>query len=111
MKIKKVHELTESKMININKETILYRITSHPVIDLSSPGKYYFSEKSKVDTSVLKNKDKGDFFIIKVRCDADNIDINLSAAECAKNNNDYIVMVRDESKLELISVEPYQKNK
>ena len=85
----------------------LYRLTSHPVVDLSAPGEYYVKSLEDVSPEFLDNKG-GEYFLITVSCQSDNIDPTKSEEECAKHNCDGIVAVTDDTKCEIVSVEPYK---
>jgi hypothetical protein len=92
-----------------NRELTLYRLTSHPVIDLSNPGEFYFSDSSKVNPDFLDNKKSNNFYLITVKCNSSNIDHEKSKLECDKLNCDCVVAVKDDKSCEVISVEPYKK--
>lgn len=108
MKIKRFNESLSIKAEKIDGEITLYRLSSHSVIDLLEPGNYYVTSKSELDPKILKNKNK-DLFVIKVKTNSSNIDLKKSEEECSKNNNTKIVVVKNDNKCELISVEPYKK--
>lgn len=99
----KIKRFTESQS---NEEVTLYRLTSHPVIDLSEPGEFYVNSKSKLDPSMLKKKSK-DLYLITVKTNSSNIDDDASEKECAKYNSNGIVAVKNDKKCELVKVEPY----
>jgi hypothetical protein len=100
----------ESFKINENnKSTELYRLTTHSVVDLSQPGEFYFSDINDVNPDFLENQDYDELFLITVKCDESNIDAEKSEKESAKLNCDCIVVVKDDKKCEVISVEPYNK--
>lgn len=107
MKIKRFNESLSIKAENIDGEITLYRLSSHSVIDLSEPGEYYVTSKSELDPEMLKNKKSKELFIIKVKTDSSNIDLEKSEKECSKFNNTKIVAVKNDNKCKLISVEPY----
>lgn len=112
MEIKKfdkysINEGKASKASKLDGEFTLYRLVSN-VLDLSAPGEFYVYGKSNLDTKFLK-KDKKDLFVVAVKCDSKNIDIDKSEKECAKFNNDNIVAVKSEDKCELVSVQPFNK--
>jgi len=112
MRIKKFNNFgineSKSEASKLKGEVTLYRLTSHSVVDLSQPGEFYVSKKSDVNPDLL---DKGgkDLYLITVKCDSSNIDLDESEKESAKLNCDCIVVVKDDKKCEVISVEPYQK--
>lgn len=107
MKIKRFTEAAgTSKASKLEGEVTLYRLTSHPVIDLSEPGEYYVSSKSDVDPNMLKKKGK-DFYLITVKTNSSNVDVDASERECAKYNSKSVIAVKDDKKCELIKVEPY----
>lgn len=86
----------------------LYRLTSHPVVDLSEPGEYYVKSLEDVSPDFLDNK--GDeYFLITVNCPSDNIDDANTEVECAKHNCDCIVAVKDDKRCEIVTVEPWKK--
>jgi hypothetical protein len=47
-------------------------------------------------------------YLITAKCDSSNIDVQKSEMECGKLNCDCIVAVKDDSKVEVLSVEPYK---
>ena len=118
MRLKRFNEINESvkpkaskisKVVSDGHSTLaLYRLTSHPVLDLSEPGEYYVYVKSDINPSMLDKKGK-DMFIITVNCPASNVDLDKSEMECAKHDCDSIVVVKDDKKCEVISVEPYDE--
>ncbi len=105
MKIKRFNEAATEKHENVN----LYRLSAYPVIDLSEPGDYYVTSKSALDSKLLKSKGKkGDLYVINVKTNSNNIDLDKSDVERAKFNNNKIVVVKDDKKCELIKVEPFK---
>ena len=86
----------------------LYRLTSHPVVDLSAPGEFYVSKLVDVDPDLLENPGN-ELFLLTVECPADNVDTEKSEQECAKHNCECIVAVKDDTKCEVVKVEPYKK--
>lgn len=90
-----------------NGVVTLYRLTSHPVVDLSEPGEFYVCDISSVDPNLLDKKGS-EMFLITVRCDASNIDGPKSEQECEKLNNPCIVAVKDDKKCEVVSAVPYK---
>lgn len=107
----KINENSESpvtcKASELTGEVTLYRLTSHAVVDMSEPGEFYFSDKEKVNPEFLENKGT-DLYLITAKCDASNIDLDKSEMECGKLDCDCIVAVKDDSKVEVLSVEPYK---
>ncbi len=83
----------------------LYRLVNSKV-DLASPGRFYVDSKSAVDPGILKKKGE-DLFLVTVSCPASNVDEAASEAECAKHGKEAIVVVKDEKKCEVVSVEPF----
>jgi len=94
------------KVSSLKGEVTLYRLTSHNVVNLKETGNYYVSSKSDLDPGILSKKGK-DIFMITVKCDAANIQLDESEKECAKLNSSSIVYVKDDKKCKLVSVEPY----
>jgi len=86
----------------------LYRLTSHPVVDLSAPGEFYVSKLEDVNPDLLENPGT-ELFLLTVECPADNVDKEKSEQECAKHNCECIVAVKDDTKCEVVKVEPFQK--
>jgi hypothetical protein len=113
MRLKKFNNFINEDITDIyDKEVgdkILYRLTSHPVIDLVSPGEYYVDTLDAIDPSLLKNPSDS-LFLITVKCDSSNINEEESEKESAKLGNDNVIVVKEDSACEVISVEPY-KNK
>ena len=97
------------KASSLTGEVTLYRLTSHSVLDLSEPGEFYFSDREKVNPDFLENKGS-ELYLITAKCDSSNIDVQKSEMECGKLNCDCIVAVKDDSKVEVLSVEPYKNN-
>jgi hypothetical protein len=85
----------------------LYRLTSHPVVDLSAPGEFYVSKLEDVNPDLLENPGN-ELFLLTVECPADNVDTEKSEQECAKHDCECIVAVKDDTKCEVIKVEPYK---
>ena len=112
MRIKKFNNFgineAKSEASKLKGEVTLYRLTSHSVVDLSQPGEFYVAKKSDVNPDLLDKRGK-DLYLITVKCDSSNIDLDESEKESAKLNCDCIVVVKDDNKCEVISVEPYQK--
>ena|ERR1035437_3294015 len=103
----------ENKSINescgcesMQGEINLYRLTSHPIVNLSEPGEYYVCDEDSVDPNLLDNNE-GDLFLICVKTNSDNIDIEKSKIECERLGNDCIVAVKDDSLCKVESVNPY----
>lgn len=101
---------TESKASTLTGEVTLYRLTSHPVVDLSEPGEYYVCDKGDLDPNLLDKKEGTELYLITVTCDANNIDLDKSEAEVAKLENDSIVAVKDDNACKVMSVTPYGNN-
>lgn len=55
----------------------------------------------------MLEKKGDDLYLITVKCDKDNIDKERSESETAKQGCECVV-VKDDSKLELVSVEPFK---
>ena len=91
-----------------NGEVTLYRLTSHSVVDLNDPGEFYVNSPESVDPKLL-DKPGQDLFLITVTTDASNIDAEGSKAEAEKQGNDSVVMVKDSTKCEIVTVVPYNK--
>ena len=107
MKIKKFNESSSSKAAKLEGNVKLYRLASHSVIDLSNPGDFYFTSKSSIDPEILTRKGK-DLYLITVKTDSSNIDIDKSEKECAKRNINDIVVVKNDKKCEVIKAEPFK---
>jgi len=111
MIIKKFSSFNESEsnyaFEKLTGKLTLYRLTSHPVINLSEPGEYYVCNKESI-TPVLLDKKGGEIFLITVTCDANNIDPIKSKEECDTKSNLNIVAVKDDSKCDVVSATPYQ---
>ena len=97
------------KASTLTGEVTLYRLTSHPVVDLSQPGEYYVCSIDDVDPNLLEKKDGGELYLITVKTDSSNINLDESEKECAKNNTDSIVAVNDDTKCEVVGVTPFPK--
>ena len=102
---------TGSKASTLTGEITLYRLTSHSVVDLSSPGEYYVSDKADIDPSILDNKESSELYLITVTCDSSNIDLDKSELEIANLGNDSIVAVKSDNNCHIISVTPYGNDK
>ena len=90
-------------------DTTLFRLVRVPhdsplVVDTKKPGKYYFTDQKSIDPSLLKNKN-GDLHLLKVSTPSSNIDKQSSSSKSA----DGVVVIEDESKAQIISIEPYKK--
>jgi hypothetical protein len=103
----KLYEAFESKASKLSGQVTLYRLTSHSVVDLSDPGEFYVASLEDVDPNLLEKK-SSELFLITVKTDSSNIDLDESEKECAKHNSDSIVSVKDSGKCEVIKVEPYK---
>lgn len=99
----------ECKCCSLSGEITLYRLTSHPVVDLSTPGEFYVCDESAIDPDLLE-KNSGELFLITVKCDASNINMEQSEKECVILDNPNIIAVNNDSECEIISVVPYNKN-
>lgn len=102
----------ECEASNLRGTVTLYRLTSHPVIDLQSPGEYYVCSQESINPSLLNNFNsipKENIHLITVTCDSSNIDLFKSQSECDKMKNPSIVTVKDSNKCEVVSVVPYEK--
>jgi hypothetical protein len=89
-------------------EVTLYRLTSHSVVDLNDPGEFYVNSQQALDPSLL-DKPGTDLFVITVTTDSSNIDTEGSEKEATKHNNESIVMVKDSTKCEIVTIVPYTK--
>ena len=89
-------------------EMTLYRLTSHSVVDLNDPGEFYVNSPEAVDPKLL-DKPGQDLFLITVTTDASNIDAEGTEREAAKHDSDSIVVVKDSTKCEIVTVVPYTK--
>jgi len=98
-----------SKAAELTGEVTLYRLTSHPTVDMENPGKYYVSDKSELNPELLDDP-SGDLYLITVTCDSSNIDLDESEKESAKLDCDCVVAVKDDKSCEVLSVEPYGTN-
>lgn len=96
----------------LSGNVVLYRLTSHPVVDLDKPGEYYVCDKLSINPEILDKNDvdPSNIYIISVKCDSSNIDIENSEIECNKLNDPNIIVVKDSSQCEVISVIPYSGN-
>lgn len=103
-------EAVAIKASELTGEVTLYRLTSHPVVDLSSPGEYYVCDKADVDPNILDKKEGSELYLLTVKTNSDNIDLQESEKEASEHGNDSIVAVKDSSKCKVISVEPYGNN-
>lgn len=101
---------TGSKASTLTGEVTLYRLTSHPVVDLSSPGEYYVCDKGDIDPTILDKKEGSELYLITVTCDSSNIDLDKSELEIANLGNDSIVAVKSDNDCKVISVTPYGNN-
>ncbi len=100
----------ECKCCSLSGEITLYRLTSHPVIDLSTPGEFYVCDESAIDPDLLERKEGDELFLITVKCDASNINMEQSEKECVILENPNIIAVNNDSDCEIISVTPYNVN-
>lgn len=99
----------KSKSSELTGEVTLYRLTSHPSVDMKNPGKYYVADKGDLNPDLLDDPN-GDLYLITVTCDSSNIDLDESEKESSKLNCDCVVAVKDDKSCEVQSVEPYGKN-
>lgn len=107
--MKNIKTFESFKINESSGSTELYRLTTHSVVDLSEPGEFYFSNLDDVNPDFLENQDYDELFLITVKCDESNIDTEKSEKESAKLDCDCIVVVKDDKKCEIVSVEPYNK--
>ena len=91
----------------VDNKITLYRLTSKSVIDIDNPGKFYFSDLSKVNPNFLEDK-SGDLYLITGETDLSNIDNESSKIESDRLGCDCIKCVKDDSKVEVISIEAYK---
>lgn len=98
------------KASELTGEVTLYRLTSHPVVDLASPGEYYVCDKGDVDPNILDNKEGSELYLITVKTDSSNVDVDSSEKESARLNHESIVAVKDSSKCKVLGVAPYGNN-
>ncbi len=89
-------------------EVTLYRLTSHSVVDLNDPGEFYVNSPESVDPNLLDKKGI-ELFLITVTTDASNIDVDGSEKEAAKHDNESIIMVKDSTLCDIVTVVPYTK--
>ena len=87
----------------------LYRLTSHPVVDLSAPGEFYVKSMEDLNPDFLENKEGDQLFVITVTCPSSNVNDDQSEVECAKHNCDCIVAVNNDSECEIVDVKPFNK--
>ncbi len=91
---------------SVDKSVELYRLTN-PIVDLESPGEYYFTDKNKIQDDLLKNS-SDNLFLITVKCNSSNIDNQKSEEESNRLGNENIAVVKDPSDCEIVSVVPYK---
>jgi len=103
-----VESPSSCKASSLTGEVTLYRLIPHPVANLSSPGEYYFCDIDEVNPDFLEDKESNELFLITVKCDSSNIDIEKSEAECARLGSGCIVGLKDDKACEVISVESYK---
>lgn len=96
----------DCKCNSLSGEITLYRLTSHPVVDLSTPGEFYVCDEEAIDPDLLE-KNNGELFLITVKCDSSNINLEQSEKECIILDNPNIIAVNNDSECEIISVTPY----
>lgn len=99
------------KFHSLNGEVELYRLTSHPVVDLSQPGEHYVCDLSAVNPELLDTppNEGEELFIITVKTTSDNIDSECSEQECQTTGCDSCVCVKDDSQCEIVDVKPFKK--
>lgn len=102
-------EVVEATEVPTSGTLTLYRLTSHPVVDLGAPGEYYVSKMEDVNPDFLENKEGNELFLITVTCASENVDTEKTEQECAKHNCETIVAVKDDTQCEVVKVEPFQK--
>lgn len=102
-------EVTGCKYTSLSGNVTLYRLTSHPVVDLSAPGEYYVCDLESVSPDLL-DKPSNELYLITVKCDSSNIDKEKSQQECDEKGNDCIVAVKDDTQCEVMGAEPYKAN-
>jgi hypothetical protein len=106
MKKLKKYENFISENVETQDGLLLYRLSSHHIIDLKEPGDFYVKSLSDVNPDLLK-KSSDELYLITVKSDKENIDLDKSEAETVKQGCECVV-VKDDSKLELVSVEPFK---
>ena len=100
---------TKSKCHDLSGEVELYRLTSHPVVDLSEPGEYYVSDLNAVSPELLDNPHSGEeLFVITVKTDSSNIDCDRSDQTCQEKSCDSCICVVDDSKCKIVDVKPFE---
>jgi len=102
-----IFEAIESKASKLSGEVTLYRLTSHSVVDLSDPGEFYVASLDDVNPDLLEKKGS-DLFLITVKTNSSNIDLDESEKECVKLNVDSVVAVKNAEACEVVKVEPYK---
>lgn len=88
-------------------EQTLYRLTSHSVVDLNDPGEFYVSSEEAITPELLDNKGS-EIFLIIVKTDASNIDIEASKRESESHGNKSIIVVKDSSLCSVVSLVPFK---
>ena len=101
-----VESTSSCKAASLTGEVTLYRLVPNPA-DLESPGEFYFCDMDEVNPDFLE-KPSNELFLITVKCDSSNIDIEKSEAECARLGSGCIVGIKDDTACEFISVEQYK---
>jgi hypothetical protein len=96
----------DCKFSDLGGNVTLYRLTSHPVVDLSEPGEYYVCDKGDLDPNLL-DKPGTKLYLITVTCDSSNIDASKSQKECQDKSNNSIVAVMDDTKCKFVSCVPF----
>lgn len=108
MKIKRFNESESTNFQNSSGEIKLYRLTN-PVIDLSNPGNYYVKSKSSINPDFLSKKTGDDLYVVTVKTDKSNINELKTEIECSKLGDNNVIVIEDDSKCEVISVNAYKK--
>ena len=107
-----VESPSSCKAASLTGEVTLYRLVPESAIynvDLESPGKFYFCDMDEVNPDFLEEP-SNELFLITVKCDSSNIDIEKSEAECDRLGSGCIVGLKDDTACEVISVEQYKKD-
>ena len=99
---------TKYKYQDLTGEVTLYRLTSHPVVDLSEPGEYYVCDQADVNPDLL-DRPGSEMYLITVTCGSDNIDTAKSQQECDEKGINSIVAVKDDSKCKVVSANSWNR--
>lgn len=109
MRLKKFNTFKINESNNISDDKIvLYRLTSHSVVDLNDPGEFYVAKEEDIDPSLLKSKG-GDMFLLTVETESSNIDEEESEKESLVHDGKQIVVVKDSALCSVINVVPFEK--